>query len=817
MTEDADNLETIEEISSSDSEYCPRCYPLFSGENIFNLVKGLLFYIFSYSLCSRLITLLLLLQTAVLWLGYSLNIVLQLLFIPFLYSSVDSKYNVIVFLACDFILPGIISFSSHYFWFIIQFAFHCYTSNETREEKLNEKTVNKNDTDDLLYFPEKKHIYRCFITISMVVYMTFRRFIMDEDRFRTLFASVGLFPLFLMGILHIVHLFSIYCFVRKSITEKINANVSSSSTTNNDDTQYFRTFVIFTALTIAYNARQSETYSLNVLRYTIIGLLFSSYILLFIQTPIEMIHIGNNQKCPCSNNKSTEEKISFYKPKALKVRLIKKIIQISLSMKQNQQYHIYKLFIVIILHVMLISLNHILSHFFHQRNLLLINILNIIPILLWVPPVFNQQTNQWILNIQMSLVGLLIILMHFISSIGVVILLLLNSLSNRMAALFLLVVLAYTVALIHYYRQHWIKYSSLSMALKKWIKSHESTGIYLQAFSIVFVLLSIIGFLGFSFACSIYVETVYDKSNLPLYPIQLSGSFEKFSNDEQQRHYRMQACYWKFNNFDIQDMTLFAALAYVPKAELKSQIKHFFPNDQVVFVDQFQNYKEYGHGEITYYTLDTPETVIVVIRGTTLSYEWLVDFDIWTESTINQMISILFPWSRLYPRGVHKIIVEKMSLLENFFSDKLTQSSKRFYVKQMIKLLREINVKFKNKPLILVGHSLGGGLAQLAGIAMNNTVAVVSISGPGISNSRAKYSETKDILMETINERVFNIINDRDLVPWVDPQVGLVQKITCPNEFSRLQCHQISPILCNLLKSCGNPRKFKINQDICRP
>jgi len=468
---------------------------------------------------------------------------------------------------------------------------------------------------------------------------------------------------------------------------------------------------------------------------------------------------------------------------------------------------------------MFISLNQILIHFFHEYTLLITNIIvGSILILLWLPPFFNQKTNQWIIDKQVSLVQFLIIFMCLTSLVGVLILLCFYALNTWIKLIFLLFLSIYTVLLLHYYIAHWIKYSSSTVPLIKWKKSHESISIYMRAFSIMFILLSLIGFFGFSFGSSICAETMHNESNPLSYPIKLSGNFNTFDNNEEQQ-YRMQACYWNFNKFNIQDMTLFAALAYMPTTELKSEIKHFYPHNELVFDEQFHNYKEYGYGEITYYTLDTSQAVIVVIRGTTLLYEWFIDFDIWTESSISQMISILFPWSRLYPRTVHKIIVKQMSLLENFISDnsdKLNQSPKRFYVKQMINILQQINIKYKNKPLILVGHSLGGGLAKLAGIALNNTAVIVSISGPGISYSRAKYTETKDTLMETINKRIFNIIHDRDIVPWADKQAGLIQQITCPKAFTRLQCHSINPIFCNLLENCGNPRKFGINKDICQ-
>lgn len=847
MTDDVDDSEVTVETYESYSEYCRSCYPVFSGQYIFQFLSKTILYIFGYSLFSRLFTLILILQAAVLWIGYSLNSVLQLLFIPFLYSSNKSISNLRIFLTFYFILPGIISFASHYFWFIIQFGFHCYADDEIKE---NEKKINvcrhcskrgqqieiinkkdpghiddtTNNNDALLCFPQNKYLYRFIITLVMTIYIIIRNFIYSEDIFTALIVSLGLVPLGLMWVLHVMHLFGIGSFVIKSLNDKvINRILPSTNTVDDSGIQYIPVGLLFLIITIVTSCQgHIEIFGLNISYHGIIVfVLFSIYILLYNQTPIKIIHIGDEQICCCcSNKKLFKEKNIFYK-RSIFVRFIEKILQSSLSMQNNKQFHIYKLFILIILYVMFVSLNQILTQTFEEYSLSIANTSKSILILLWLPPFFNKKTNQWIIDKQIGLVQFLISFMCLTSLIGVPILLHRYVLNTWIAFIFLLFMWIYTALLLWYYIAHTKKYSSLTVALIKWQKSHTSVSIYMQAFSIMFVLLSLIGFFGFSFGSSIYAETTHNMTNPLSYTKTLSGSFNTFdNNDKEQQQYRMQACYWNFNNFNIQDMTLFAALAYVPTVELRSEIKHFYPNNQLVFDEQFHNYKEYGYGEITYYTLDTPQTVIVVIRGTTLLYEWFIDFDIWTESSISQMISILFPWSRLYPRYVHKIIVNQMSLLESFISDNrdtLKQSPKRFYVKQMIEILEQINIKYKNKPLILVGHSLGGGLAKLAGIALNNTAVVVSISGPGVSYARAKYIETKNILMDTINKRIFNIVHDRDVVPWADNQAGLIQQITCPKTYSRLQCHSINPIFCNFLKNCGNPRNFKINKDICQP
>ncbi|CAF5167366.1 unnamed protein product, partial [Rotaria sp. Silwood1] len=51
----------------------------------------------------------------------------------------------------------------------------------------------------------------------------------------------------------------------------------------------------------------------------------------------------------------------------------------------------------------------------------------------------------------------------------------------------------------------------------------------------------------------------------------------------------------------------------------------------------------------------------------------------------------------------------------------------------MIDILKQVEQTYAdNRAFIVVGHSLGGGLAKLAGIVLNKTDALISVSGPGI-------------------------------------------------------------------------------------
>lgn len=177
---------------------------------------------------------------------------------------------------------------------------------------------------------------------------------------------------------------------------------------------------------------------------------------------------------------------------------------------------------------------------------------------------------------------------------------------------------------------------------------------------------------------------------------------------------------------------------------------------------------------------------------------------------------MLFPWSKLFPENLTSKIIYHMASLKRL--SHRSDESRRFYVLKMIKILEKIYRKYQDKKtFIVVGHSLGGGLAKLSGIALNFTDVLISVSGPGITHAHATVDQTKDVPMETINRRIFNIYHDRDLVPWIDKQEGLIQIVTCPSEFKRLQCHYVAPLFCHVVRICGNPRGFKVNPNICIP
>uniref|UniRef100_A0A0G4I156 Uncharacterized protein n=1 Tax=Chromera velia CCMP2878 TaxID=1169474 RepID=A0A0G4I156_9ALVE len=102
--------------------------------------------------------------------------------------------------------------------------------------------------------------------------------------------------------------------------------------------------------------------------------------------------------------------------------------------------------------------------------------------------------------------------------------------------------------------------------------------------------------------------------------------------------------------------------------------------------------------------------------------------------------------------------------------------------------------------MVLVGHSLGGGLASLLGA--QKKIPVVAVSPPGLYYVSTKYN-VSDLRLESL---LTSIVPEYDIVPNIDIVRGLVQQISCAARDSR-KCHFVLISLCELVCRCGDPRE----------
>ena len=107
------------------------------------------------------------------------------------------------------------------------------------------------------------------------------------------------------------------------------------------------------------------------------------------------------------------------------------------------------------------------------------------------------------------------------------------------------------------------------------------------------------------------------------------------------------------------------------------------------------------------------------------------------------------------------------------------------------------------KNVVIVGHSLGGGLAKLFGRFIGKQA--ISLSGPGINafHSLWKFEGSS----ENFGISAIDLVPDKDLVPRVEVSGGTIYRIICIEGV--LDCHSKEMSLCELLIMCRNPN-YKI-------
>lgn len=273
-------------------------------------------------------------------------------------------------------------------------------------------------------------------------------------------------------------------------------------------------------------------------------------------------------------------------------------------------------------------------------QLTLLILLATIEIILLLPPFINRFN---VLRIQINLIQILLISVFVLLIIGIIILIKSKVGDQFIMGICILPPLIYATLLLIFYLYHLIRDSSylilkkhrnrrnlLVPGLVEWIESHHSISLYVNAYYMIFLILALLAFAGMTLASSMFY---YNNKE-----IEKSSSFQDltplYGNDSlpiNRTIDRMEACNWRFEEFTIEDMMLFAALAYQPTDQLQDEINHFYPVEATqtksMFIDvQNSQFQAHGYGNVTYFTLVTQNAVIVSIRGREDLFTIIVSF-----------------------------------------------------------------------------------------------------------------------------------------------------------------------------------------------
>lgn len=289
-------------------------------------------------------------------------------------------------------------------------------------------------------------------------------------------------------------------------------------------------------------------------------------------------------------------------------------------------------------------------------------------------------------------------------------------------------------------------------------------------FSLLVILLSIIFIVG--------------NYNQPQIEKKQYGSVGIYVNNNQTTPYGI--CSKSWEGFNIIDYGFLSALAYEYDPYFTRDFNMWFPNCTGCQITTFNE-------TVSFYDVYIPEKnlSIISVRGTHLLVDWIQDLDIWKEIGLLQLASLVGPFVSFWPEEFTSSLIYWISQLEE-----LSLRNRRdiqFYYDILDNYVKKT---LKSRKIILTGHSLGGGIANIVG-ARNGLISI-TFSAPGLLFSRHKLK----IDLKLLNSASINVIPDNDLVPKIDKSAGLSQSIDCKEDY--VMCHNIQRTVQQLIRSCGS-------------
>jgi len=196
----------------------------------------------------------------------------------------------------------------------------------------------------------------------------------------------------------------------------------------------------------------------------------------------------------------------------------------------------------------------------------------------------------------------------------------------------------------------------------------------------------------------------------------------------------------------------------------------------------------------------TQGTVVVAVKGTSTTVDVLVDTNLFSTIQVLQFFQTFLPVLTILPRLVIQWLLQTVHI-------STARSRERLIWSDLEHEVRRIARERPQDHVVLTGHSLGGGLAQI--VAARTGLGAVVWSAPGAAYSAKRFG----IEVQALKRDVVTVMPDHDVVPRVDLQAGMLQLIECRTkhgaEASAPQCHLLLKTACEVWRVCGDSRDFR--------
>ena len=183
---------------------------------------------------------------------------------------------------------------------------------------------------------------------------------------------------------------------------------------------------------------------------------------------------------------------------------------------------------------------------------------------------------------------------------------------------------------------------------------------------------------------------------------------------------------------------------------------------------------------------------ILSIKGTSHKKDLYLDLQLFMPSVFLNLLSTFSIFGDENDSFNSKMIEYGLSIPYRLFGEFLFVDD---YIHKLEYAYKNTSSTFRDN-VVIVGHSLGGGLSKILG-RITKTQAI-SLSGPGINAFHTNW--TSDGNSGNFDLSFIDLIPDKDLIPRVEVSGGTIYRIVCNK--SPFKCHDKALSLCETLIMC---------------
>eukprot|EP00638_Chattonella_subsalsa_P002956 CAMPEP_0117742916 /NCGR_PEP_ID=MMETSP0947-20121206/5816_1 /TAXON_ID=44440 /ORGANISM="Chattonella subsalsa, Strain CCMP2191" /LENGTH=867 /DNA_ID=CAMNT_0005559501 /DNA_START=1023 /DNA_END=3626 /DNA_ORIENTATION=+ len=279
-------------------------------------------------------------------------------------------------------------------------------------------------------------------------------------------------------------------------------------------------------------------------------------------------------------------------------------------------------------------------------------------------------------------------------------------------------------------------------------------------------------------------------------------------------------CGHRWEGLSLVDYALLSELAYFDPDDERVNLPHIlqalFPPEENWLKAQGQlfelripseEYRRHGDAQFLEFYSAQLNLSVISIKGTDIGRigDFVEDIKLYTEPVVFMILSSVFPTVRMWSDTTASYMVDWLHETQVLFGLRKKQE----YYNQVSKYISSL----QGRKIVLTGHSLGGGLARIAGAL--ERVPSIAFSPPGLGQAyrkfhlldHPKFGSRSMVRADLFHDHV-SVVPENDPVARVDTQVGNIQNIMCKSSKLAIMnaCHMLEGTICELLSHCGDDR-----------